>query len=276
MADPFFYMRYPGFKNKAVTLSYDDGITPDLRLADILDAHKMKCTFNVNAGYLGGALTRCEGRRMIAEEILQLSEKGHEIAAHGYKHKFLTALPPASALYEMIRDRRELEKIVKKPVAGLAYAMGDYDGHVIELLKKAGFAYARTTVSTLGFRTPPEPLAWHPTCHHNHPRLMELAESFVKNTADNDRPLLFYLWGHTYEVEEGNNWHVIEDFARYIGGREELWYVTNGALIEYINAYRSLVFDADGKGVYNPSALDIFFADAKQNYSVKAGEYKKM
>ena len=272
MADPSFYMRYPGFLNKAVTLSYDDGITPDLRLADILDRHGLKCTFNVNAGYLGAPMTRIPGRRLIAEELSALAARGHEIAAHGYKHKWMTALPSPQVLYEAVRDRTELEAILHRPVTGLAYAMGDYDNRVIELLRKAGVSYARTVHSTHSFRTPIEPLAWHPTCHHNDPKLMELAKSFAENTSDSDRPLLFYLWGHSYEFEEGGNWDIIERFASFMGGREDFWYVTNGELIAYMNAYRSLRFEADGKRVYNPSALDVYFFKDGKNLCAAAGK----
>ncbi len=238
----------------------------------------MKCTFNVNAGYLGMPITRCEGRRLFAEELVSLSDAGHEIAAHGYKHKFLSALPSPSLLYEMIRDRRELEAIVGKPVSGLAYAMGDYDERVIAILRRAGFRYARTTVSTGNFRTPIEPLAWHPTCHHNDARLMALAKSFVQNTADSDRPLLFYLWGHSYEFDEQhcNNWEVMEEFAAYIGGREDVWYVTNGELISYLSAYHALIFDVDMKTVYNPTATDVFLSIGGIQAVARAGAITKL
>ncbi len=276
MADPSFYMRYPGFRNKAVTLSYDDGITPDLRLADILDRYGLKCTFNVNAGYLGDPMTRVPGRRLVAEEIVALSSRGHEIAAHGYKHKWLSALPAPQALYEVLRDRQALEAMLGYPVTGLAYAMGDYDCRVIELLRKAGFSYARTVHSTHSFRTPIEPLAWHPTCHHADARLMELAKSFVENTADNDRPLLFYLWGHSYEFDECDNWNIIEEFCSFMGGREDLWYVTNGELITYMEAYKSLRLSADEKTVYNPSARDVYFFYHGENHVAFAGECAKL
>ena len=272
MADPSYYMRYPGFRNKAVTLSYDDGLQTDETLADILDRHGLKCTFNINAGYLGRPLSRIEGRRLVAEEIAALAARGHEIAAHGYKHKWLTALPAPQVLYEMLRDRRELEAIVKRPVVGLAYAMGDYDARVMELLSHAGFGYARTVRSTHSFRTPQRFLEWHPTCHHADPRLGELAKSFVENTKDSDRPLLFYLWGHTYEFVEENNWHIMEDFASFMGGREDLWFVTNGELYAYTTAYRSLVFDAEHTRVYNPSSMDVCFSHAQRDYLVPAGK----
>ena len=272
MADPSFYMRYPGFRNKAVTLSYDDGITPDLCLADILDRYGLKCTFNINAGYLGAPMTRIEGRRLVAEEVAALAARGHEIAAHGYKHKWLSALPSPQALYEVLRDRTELEAIVKRPVRGLAYAMGDYSAQVIGLLRRAGFAYARTVHSTKGFRTPIDFLEWHPTCHHADPSLMELAKSFVENTKDNDRPLLFYLWGHSYEFVEAETWNVIEDFCAFMGGREDLWYVTNGEFAAYTEAYRALVFDAERTRVYNPSAQDVFFSLRGKDFCAIAGK----
>ena len=49
-----------GGKNKAVTFSFDDGITQDLRIIKILDKYGLKGTFNVNSGLLGqpGTLNR--------------------------------------------------------------------------------------------------------------------------------------------------------------------------------------------------------------------------
>lgn len=45
------FMRFPGGKSKALTLSYDDGVEQDARLIDILDKYQIKCTFNINTGY---------------------------------------------------------------------------------------------------------------------------------------------------------------------------------------------------------------------------------
>ena len=41
------FLRFPGGKSKAVTLSYDDGVVEDLKLADLLADYGMKCTFNL-------------------------------------------------------------------------------------------------------------------------------------------------------------------------------------------------------------------------------------
>ena len=43
------YMLFPGGKQKALTLSYDDGVQQDIRFIEILDKYGIKCTFNINS-----------------------------------------------------------------------------------------------------------------------------------------------------------------------------------------------------------------------------------
>ena len=254
---PYLYMRYPGFLNKAVTLSYDDGVVADLRLMEILDRHGIKATFNINSGLFG-----C-GTRLPEETIKEkYVASAHEIAVHGYKHLALSALEAPALIMEILEDRKNLENLTGAPVTGMAYAYGDFDDRVVSLLADCGISYSRTVTSTRGFGLPTEPLKWDPTCHHNEPRLMELARRFAEDDSLSYRgePLLFYLWGHAYEFDEkhNNNWEVIEEFAAYIGGREDVWFVTNGELWDYISAYRALIFSVDGQSVYNPTGKRVY------------------
>ena len=48
----YHFMRYPGGKPKAVTLSYDDGVIQDIRMAQVLDKYGLKCTFNLCSGLI--------------------------------------------------------------------------------------------------------------------------------------------------------------------------------------------------------------------------------
>ena len=48
-----FVLLYPGFKKKAVTFSYDDGILQDKTTVSILKNHHRKGTFNLNYGQSG-------------------------------------------------------------------------------------------------------------------------------------------------------------------------------------------------------------------------------
>lgn len=46
------FMRYPGQRAKALTLSYDDGVQQDQRLISIMRRHGLRGTFNINTGLL--------------------------------------------------------------------------------------------------------------------------------------------------------------------------------------------------------------------------------
>ena len=78
-------------KMKAVTFSYDDGVTQDQRLIRILDKYGLKCTFNLNSGLLGspGSLIREDVTvahvKPRACEVRGIYE-GHEIAVHTLTH----------------------------------------------------------------------------------------------------------------------------------------------------------------------------------------------
>jgi hypothetical protein len=110
------------------------------------------------------------------------------------------------------------------------------------------------------------------TCHHNDPRLMELARKFVEKPHQY-LPQLFYLWGHSYEFEDNNNWNVIEEFTDYMSGREDtVWYATNLEIYEYIEDFNRLVSRVDGSAIHNPTARTIWFYLNKKIYSLKAGE----
>ena len=60
------FLRFPGGKMKALTLSYDDGIQSDKRLAELLRTHGMKCTFNINTRTFG---TSGNPNKLTPEEI---------------------------------------------------------------------------------------------------------------------------------------------------------------------------------------------------------------
>ena len=272
------YMRFPEFKDKAVTLSYDDGVAQDKRLIEIMSRYSLKGTFNLNSGMFGRIATHTSGR-MTTEEALRLyTESGNEVAVHGYKHISLADVDSAVAINDIIEDRKALEALFGRVIKGMAYANGSYNDSVVEQLKLCGIHYARTTESTRDFKLPKDWLRLGATCHHNDPRLMELAEKFVTFSVGEyhwrNYPRMFYLWGHSYEFDNDNNWNVIEEFAKYVGGREDIWYSTNGEIYDYIRAYERLEFSADGSMVYNPTVTDLYITYHRnnQNYVIHAGK----
>ena len=271
------YFTFPGFKYKAVTLSYDDGVRQDKRLISIMKQHGLKGTFNINGGLFSNELSDIEKGRMTPDEAYELyTGSGMEVAIHGYKHIHLTHVDSAIATYEVINDRIELERMFDTVIKGMAYAFGNYNDSVVDILKTCGVSYSRTTVSTEKFEIPGDWLRLPATCHHNNPKLMQLAELFTDGVGQSDKwkktPRLFYLWGHSYEFDNNDNWDVIERFAEYIGGRDDIWYATNGEIYDYVEAFDRLKFSADGTLVHNPTAVTLYLEDGDNKYVVSHGE----
>ena len=278
------YMRFPNETAKAVTLSYDDGSEQDIRLVSLLGQYHMKATFNISAGlYSPEGKQFKEGsvcRRMTRKAAIRLYQNsGHEVAAHGYSHPMLEQMPPSRVALELLEDRRALERDFGVPVRGMAYPFGSYSPAVIETLKSVGIVYSRTTSATRKFDLPTDWYKLSPTCKHTDGRLMELAEAFVGAKVDR-APMLFYLWGHSFEFEADRNWDVIENFCAYMGDRADIWYATNLQIYDYVQAYQRLIWTADARAVYNPSVQPVSFlyhtieenGEAKKTYTVGAGE----
>lgn len=275
------YVRFPEGRSKVLTFSYDDGMILDPKLVKILNERGLKGTFNISGGLFFEDITMLSKRnkynRMTKEEsIATYADTPHEIAIHAYSHPDLTTLPTASVVHEIIQDRECLEATFGRIVRGMAYPYGTYNDAVVDILKACGIVYSRTVHSTEDFDLPRNWLTLHPTCHHENPRLMELAKKFVEMKTPK-KPKMFYLWGHTYEFGERDNWNVIEEFADFMAGREdEIWYATNIEIYEYVEAFDRLVFSADSSVVHNPTSQKLWYSFGKDEvYSIEPGETVK-
>lgn len=268
-------MRFPGGRAKAFTLSYDDGVEQDIRFTEILDKYSLKCTFNLNSGIFSPEDVEYSKGQIHRVLPLSRAEKlygrnGHEIATHGYTHPWLEKLTPSGVVYEIVKDREELERVFGRIVRGHAYPFGTYSDGVVEALRACGIVYARTIKSTGSFDMPTDWLRLHPTCHHDDPRLFELIDRF--KSYKGDAPQMLYVWGHTYEFEAKNNWERAEEMCRAIYGCEDIWYATNIEIYEYTKAYESLVFSADMTRVHNPTSTEIFFLLNKTEHHIAPAE----
>lgn len=258
-------LRFPGGRDRALTLSYDDGVNSDLPLMEILDAHGIRATFNINTASFApegmpmpDSVNTTETRRLSkSETVAAYKDSPHEVAVHALTHPFLQEMPSSLVAYEVMEDRKNIEELFGTVCRGMAYPYGTYNDTVVSVLRDAGIVYSRTTVSTGRFDIPTDWLRMPATCHHNDPRLPELCDAFLE-----DRPgrpaRLFYLWGHSYEFARNQNWNIIRDFAEKMGKNEKIWYATNIEIYDYVTAFRRLEFSANGRRVHNPSALELF------------------
>ena len=98
----------------------------------------------------------------------------------------------------------------------------------------------------------------------------------MKKGALHIKPRLFYLWGHSYEFDNDNNWSVIEEFAQRAGERRDIWFATNGEIYRYVKAFERLRFSADLDYVDNPSATDVYINVLGNEIIVPAGKEVKI
>lgn len=262
-------LRFPNFRKKTVTLSYDDGVIYDKKLLDIIKKYSLKCTFNINSGLLNG-----ENRKMTKKEAVNIYDNSCEIACHGEKHLKLTDIDDSLVAYEIIADRKNLEEWFNRRVNGVAYPYGEFNEKIIKILKDCNIKYARTATSSYTFSLPENWLALKPTCHHTEKNLFELVEKFLicEKEKWNEQPQMFYLWGHSYEFEDNGNWEVLEEFCKKVGNREEIWYATNVEIYDYVKAFEKLQFSVDQKRIFNPTSTTLYIHVFDKDIIVKGGE----
>ncbi len=241
------YCCYPGGKHKALTLSYDDGKEQDRRLIALFNQYGIKATFHINSGLFH------DPKRIQPAEFRELY-KGHEVACHTVTHPTIARCPLPEVAEEVLEDRRALEKIMGYPVRGLSYPNGSLSKDIEALLPMCGIRYSRVVGSSDSFALPENPYRWQATCHHNH-RLQELGEQFV-GLFKQQYLYLMYVWGHSYEFDDRNNWEVMENFCKLVGNREDIWYCTNIEFMDAMDDFQRLQFSADNTLVYNPNARD--------------------
>lgn len=274
------YMRFPGGKKKAFTISYDDNITQDERLIQKMEQYHIKGTFNIIPGWFSKEdATFPEGETYInvtKRKALEIYDKPFiEVTNHGYDHQKSTTLPLSQILDDITKCRSELEEMYDRIITGYAYPYGLYNDSMIQILREAGITYSRTVESTYEFHLPEDWLVLNPTCHHADPKLMDLADRFLNDTVQDDS-FMFYVWGHTFEFDQQDNWHIVDDLFEKVAGREDIWYATNGEICNYHKKYQQLIFSQDGKKVYNPTDTTIWLEVDNVAMSVKSGETAKL
>ena len=220
---------------KAVTFSYDDGVTQDIRLIELLNKYGLKCTFNLNSELLGQNRMLIRKEQRISHYKVHPSDvreiyAGHEVAVHTLTHPNLTQLPEEEIIRQVECDRKTLSDLAGYEVIGMAYPCGgvNNDDRVAQVLReKTGVQYSRTITTTDSFAPQENLYRFNPSVYHlDFDQMMALGEKFLSLRADT--PQVFYIWGHSYEMDyDSENWVRLEAFFRLISGREDIFYGTN-------------------------------------------------
>ncbi len=223
-----------GGKMKAVTFSYDDGVTQDRRLIELFNKYALKATFNINSEFLDTENVLVYGNKSVQHNKVSRSEikelyKGHEVAVHTLTHPHLPALSEEEIIRQVEEDRLNLSSLCGYEVVGMAYPGGgvNFDLRVADIIaRNTGVKYARTTVHTFDFNIQKDLYVFNPTVHHNDTeRCLQMIDKFLE--LKTDVPALLYIWGHSYEFDFSDNWDFAEEMCKRISGHEDIFYGTN-------------------------------------------------
>ncbi len=270
------FLRYPDFRTKAVTFSYDDGNVADVELVKHLNQYGLKATFNLSGTGFPKDRETSGWSRVTEEEALTIYKDGHDVAVHGARHTAPILSAPKDGIMEIAENRRFLENFFGKIVRGSALPdRGLTTPTIQEYMKYLGIVYCRVVDTDGGFALPKNWMEWKMTAHQLNPNLHEMIDKFLNTDpldqyVCNRESILLAIWGHSFELP--GKWELIDNIGEKVGGREDIWYVNNTDLYEYCHAYDSLIFSFDNTMVYNPTQVTVWFEASMKNYKIEPGE----
>jgi peptidoglycan-N-acetylglucosamine deacetylase len=216
-----------------VTTSWDDGHPLDLRLAELLATHGVRGTFYVPRSAARKTMSAAELRRISAL---------FEIGAHTLHDAVLTRTTDQQARQEIAGSKSWVEDITGLPCRMFCPPKGKYSARHIDMIREAGYLGMRSVeMLSLDSPRPTAGLALMPTSAQAFPHgPLALARNAIKRKAfENlwrlvvhdrmvawpklasflfcrclERGGVFHLWGHSWELQEADQWQHLDDILR--------------------------------------------------------------
>jgi peptidoglycan/xylan/chitin deacetylase (PgdA/CDA1 family) len=222
------------------TCSVDDGHPSDIRMAEILHKHDINATFFI-------PIKNTEGYPVMSQEKIRNLSESFEIGSHTYDHCYLSRLSAAQARYQIFEGKKKLEDIIGKTVSGFCYPGGKYHKIHIDMVKRAGFKYARTTTN-LCFDAGKNPYEIPTTCQFYPHKKSVYVRNFIRAMQWSDRQAglravlqkdnwidrmyslfehanqtdnVFHLWLHTHNIDDLNLWPELDTFLGHVAKNVE-------------------------------------------------------
>ncbi|MBQ7444874.1 MAG: polysaccharide deacetylase family protein [Clostridia bacterium] len=242
---------------KYFTMSFDDGITQDERIIEILKKYNMPCTFNINTGLYGVRwdwVAEAVGKPGLLHQRFTKAQMesgiydGFDVEVHTLNHPSLAGNygnDKSSIIREVGDDAKNIEALTGVQPCGMAYPGGlesDTSDYVIKtILENTPVRFARLAVShkkASQFLLPEYWMMWYPTCNICNIATAKLfLKKFIKAEVT-DRDLLFYGWGHGYELDQTDSWDEFEELIKMISEADDIVCVTNA---EFYNIFKDRI-----------------------------------
>ena len=267
--------RYPEGKTKAFNITYDDGVTQDVAVIAMLNRYGIKGTFNLNSELMQNGFTwrhKCgmDITRLRLEEVGSLYD-GHEIASHTLTHPFMDNLSDEELYRQLGEDKRNLEAIFGREVAGFAVPFSFYDSRIAQCAEECGFEYARMSEFSLTCTPCRDWYYWKTCVYHIMPELMPFVEHFLETE---EELAVCQSVGHSYDLFTLNLWDAIESICAKVVQHEEIWKCTNLELVRYLKAMEQV--EISDTVIKNNSSHCLWFAIDGRVLSLKPGQNIKL
>jgi peptidoglycan/xylan/chitin deacetylase (PgdA/CDA1 family) len=230
-------------KTAVLTTSWDDGHRCDMRLARMLKEYGLKATF-----YVAPQNQEFAKQDLLNSQEIRAISRDFEIGAHSMTHRRLPEISEQQAEREIVESKAVLEQVTGKEIKVFCYPGGAYTKLHVQLVKSAGYRYART-VSRYAF-TVDDPYEAGTSLHvYNHRFDLWQTACFAKfrpikvlrylEWDDLARAMfdqvvkkggVYHIWGHSWEIDEHDDWERLENVFRYISANPKVKYVSNGEL----------------------------------------------
>lgn len=229
-----------GTPKKYFTLSFDDGITQDEKIMEICRKYNFDgITFNVNSNLCGAdwawvaEATNCPGLshlRFTEEQLKGGVYDGFDVAAHGADHASAGTFDnnPLGLYREIEGDANRIYELTGTKPLGMAWAGGDTewtDTTVENVYRYTSLRYARCTTPTHTYALPQYFLKWQPTCSITETNVLAQAQAFLDAPCESD--MLFYVWGHGYELDVFNSYDTFEQLVKMMSESKDVVCLTN-------------------------------------------------
>ncbi len=262
---------YPNGKKKAFNITYDDGITQDVRLVELLNKYGLKGTFNLNSELMknGFEWTHETGlviKRLAPEVVVDLY-KGHEVASHTLTHPYMSELSEDEIMYQMGQDKKNLEELFQREIYGFAVPFDYYSDLIAKCAEMCGFSYARTSEERYSYVPPKENFYWAAGAFHIMPKFAEFVDGFFETE---EELALCQIVGHSYDLDTEQMWEQIEEVLKRVTEDEDVISLTNIELVRYLKAMRSAVITEEG--IKNNSDVELWFEEDGKIFSVMPNE----
>jgi peptidoglycan/xylan/chitin deacetylase (PgdA/CDA1 family) len=215
-----------------LTTSWDDGHPLDFRVADLLSKYGLTGTFYIPR--------RCQTPTMSENEVRELS-RYFEIGAHTMNHVFLNSCGDDTGRQEICDSKAWVETLTGKPCTMFCPPGGKFNDRRLTQIASAGFTAVRTVeMMSLAHPTMHDGLLLMPTTLQAHPHSAaayirnilkrrgrnlwlyitngrspdwaSLAQSLLQTALS--RGGVFHLWGHSWELEQTQQWTRLEDVLK--------------------------------------------------------------